>query len=155
MLDRQQLHLIHGRVPVCSYPVSTSRYGAGCEQDSRRTPTGMHHIAEKIGQGCERGEILKARVATGEIAEIIAAEEPGDEDLITSRILWLQGMEPGINQGEGVDSYQRYIYIHGSNEEGLIGQPASVGCIRMKNDDVIDLFDRVEVGTPVLIIGRP
>lgn len=150
-LDQQKLYLVQDRTFVRDYSVSTSRYGTGCEQDSYRTPTGIHRIAEKIGKDCRRGEIFRARIATGELAQIILDTRPAGVDVITSRILRLQGMEPGVNQGEGVDSYQRYIYIHGTNEEGLIGQAASTGCIRMKNDDVIDLFDRVEVGTPVLI----
>lgn len=151
-LDEQKLYLFQNSQPVHSYPVSSSRHGISCVQDSLGTPTGIHQIAEKIGQDCQPGEILKARVATGKIALITHDTIPSVGDVITSRILWLRGLEPGRNQGEGVDSWQRYIYIHGTNEEGLIGRPASHGCIRMKNADVIDLYDKVEVGTRVLIL---
>ncbi|MBN1379649.1 MAG: L,D-transpeptidase [Gammaproteobacteria bacterium] len=151
-LDQQKLYLFDSQSLVCSYPISSSRYGIGCDQDSRCTPTGIHRIAEKIGQQCQHGEILRARIAIGEIAEINKDATAGGDDVITSRIMWLQGLESGLNLGAGVDSYQRYIYIHGTNEEGLIGQPASQGCIRMKNDDVMDLFDKVEEGALVLIL---
>ena len=151
-LDQQKLYLFNNQSLVNSYPISSSRFGSGCEQDSQRTPVGVHRIAEKIGQHCQRGEILKARVATGKIAEINKNKISGMDDVITTRIMWLQGLEPGLNQGEGADSYQRYIYIHGTDEERLIGQPASQGCIRMQNDDVMDLFNKVEEGTLVLIL---
>jgi lipoprotein-anchoring transpeptidase ErfK/SrfK len=151
-LDEQKLYLLQNNQLVQSYPISSSRYGISCVQDSLGTPTGIHQIAEKIGQDCQPGEILKARVATGKIALITHDTKPAMGDVITSRILWLRGLESGLNQGEGVDSWQRYIYIHGTNEEGLIGRPASNGCIRMKNTDVIDLYDKVEVGTRVLIL---
>lgn len=151
-LDEQKLYLFQNSRLVQSYPVSSSRYGISCVQDSLGTPAGLHQIAEKIGQECQPGEILKARVATGKIALIINDTNPAVDDVITSRILWLRGLESGLNLGEGVDSWQRYIYIHGTNEEGLIGRPVSNGCIRMKNADVIDLYDKVEVGTRVLIL---
>jgi hypothetical protein len=151
-LDQQKLYLFQNKQLINTYLISSSRYGIGCAQDSQCTPSGIHQVAEKIGQNCQPGEIFTARIATGKIADIVRNKIPGKDDFITSRILWLRGLEPGINQGEGVDSYHRYIYIHGTNEEGSIGQPASVGCIRMKNDDVIDLFDRVNVGTLVSIL---
>ena len=98
-----------------------------------------------------KGAVFKGRIWTNEIAQII--EDPIDipEDVITSRILWLDGLEKGRNRGGIVDSKSRYIYIHGTAEEGLIGQPASLGCIRMLNDDVIEIFNKVRVGTQVLI----
>lgn len=151
-VGQQKLYLYRGDTLLTVYPVSTSRHGVGNKQDSLCTPLGTHYIAEKIGHGCEVGEIIKNRVATGNIAKISKKNESSGEDIITSRILWLQGEEPGINSGAGVDSYQRYIYIHGTNEEGLIGRPASIGCIRMKNEDVIDLFNEVETGTHVFIV---
>ena len=151
-LDRQILQLFKNNSFCADYPVSTSRYGVGCEQDSLRTPLGIHQIAEKIGVGCKSGEIFQHRKATGEIAEVNTTSRHGVEDVITSRILWLEGKEPGLNSGTGIDSYHRYIYIHGTNEEGLIGQPASKGCVRMKNSDVIELFDQVNVGDLVLIL---
>ena len=133
------------------YSVSTSRYGLGCEQDSNKTPTGAHIIAEKIGDDGVMNEIFKGRQATGEVAEIIHTAQQSDQDLILSRIMWLRGLEDGHNCGEGIDSYQRYIYIHGTAEEGLLGMPASHGCVRMSNKDVIELFDLISEGTFVYI----
>lgn len=134
-----------------NYTISTSRYGLGCEQDSNKTPSGAHKIAEKIGGEGEIYEIYKGRQATGEVAEVIHTAQQSDEDLILSRIMWLQGLEEGQNCGQGVDSHQRYIYIHGTAEEGLLGVPASHGCVRMSNKDVIELYDLVSEGTFVYI----
>ena len=151
-LDQQCLYTVqHGKLQQ-QYPVSTSRYGAGQKQDSYQTPLGVHSIAEKIGAQCQRDEILRARVPTGEIALINTTSEHREQDLITSRILWLRGMQPGLNQGPGVDSYQRYIYIHGTAEEGLIGQPASIGCVRMRNADIIELYTQLNAGDLVNIL---
>lgn len=150
-LTDQSLVLYREGKSATPFKISSSKYGAGCRQDSNRTPLGAHRIAEKIGSNCKTAEILKARVPTGRVADIILTKDHAEEDVITSRILWLQGLQQGINSGPGVDSYQRYIYIHGTVEEGLIGTPASIGCIRMRNADVIQLFDSVIVGTLVLI----
>lgn len=147
----QSLFLVKcGLIDLC-YPVSTSKYGLGSAQDSYKTPLGAHIIAEKIGSHCAINEILRARQPTGNYADIIQQPITSSEDLVLTRILWLQGIEKGSNAGKGVDSYQRYIYIHGTPEEGLIGTPASHGCIRMNNADVIDLFARVHVSTFVYI----
>lgn len=151
-IDEQHLYLLQEDRVLHVYPVSTSRYGIGNKKGSYQTPLGVHNIAEKIGEGCQPGEIIKARVPTGKLAEICTDVRETGQDLITSRVLWLRGLEPGVNAGGEVDSYSRYIYIHGTAEEGLIGRPASIGCIRMKNTDVIDLYDRVAVGTPVVIL---
>ena len=115
------------------------------------TPTGMHRIAEKIGADAPLGMIFKGRQPTGEIANIVTDDLAGELDLITTRILWLEGLEPGINQGEGFDSHARYIYIHGTPEEGRLGHTVSRGCIRMANRDILELFDLVEPGTLVYI----
>ncbi|GAH92165.1 unnamed protein product [marine sediment metagenome] len=131
------------------YPVSTSKYGVGNEKNSMKTPLGTHFIAEKIGDGAKIGTIFELCENTGEIAEIYTDAKDIKEDVITTRILWLKGIVPGVNEGEGVDSYNRHIYIHGSPEEGLIGTPASNGCIRMKNKDIIELFDSISEGTLV------
>jgi len=93
-----------------------------------------------------------SRVYSGKIAEILTDKTNAKKDYVTSRIMWLQGEEPGINKGRNMDSYNRYIYIHGTPEEGFIGQPASHGCIRMKNKDVIELFELVEEGTHLLVL---
>jgi lipoprotein-anchoring transpeptidase ErfK/SrfK len=132
---------------VKTYPVSTSKYGIGNKAHSNKTPLGLHHIKGKIGDGAPSGTIFKGLQNTGRIAKINA---PGG-DVITTRVMRLQGLERGINLGSGIDSYKRYIYIHGTAEENKIGIPASHGCVRMYNRDVIDLFDRVTEDTKVNI----
>lgn len=133
------------------YPISTALKGTGCEQDSFKTPLGLHKISEKIGEGELAGMIFKGREPTGELAEIVTTDRNTGTDQIASRILWLSGLQQDVNCGEGVDSHERYIYIHGTNEEGRIGQAVSHGCIRMRNDDVIALYEQVEIGTAVII----
>lgn len=150
-VSEQKLYVLAGEGCLGTYPVSTSRYGTGEQQDSYKTPRGVHCVAEKIGGDAGFAEIFQSRKRTHRIAEIESGETRTDQELITSRILWLTGLEEGVNLGGGVDSHARYIYIHGTHEEGLIGQPASVGCVRMKNRDVMDLFDRLEVSSLVII----
>ena len=152
-LDSQTLFL-KTRNKQKEYPISSSAFGIGNLQNSFKTPLGAHVISEKIGKKMPKGAVFKGRIWTNEIAQII--EDPIDipEDVITSRILWLDGLEKGRNRGGIVDSKSRYIYIHGTAEEGLIGQPASLGCIRMLNDDVIEIFNKVRVGTQVLIFSN-
>ena len=147
----QRLTLYQGTEPVRSYPCSTSRYGAGCQEGSTRTPIGFHEVVEKYGDGVPLGGVFVSRVYTGEIVPPCLEKIPSGQDSITTRILRLRGVQPGINQGGEVDSYRRYIYIHGTPEEGLIGTPASHGCIRMTNADVADLYERVPIGTQVEI----
>ena len=134
-----------------SYPISTSKYGIGNKANSNKTPIGKHIIANKIGYNAPIGTIFKARINTGKIATIYTDNTDKKEDLITSRILWLRGLENGTNSGKDIDSYNRFIYIHGTNEEGLIGNPASHGCVRMNNKDVIELFELIEEKTVVYI----
>ena len=128
---------------VREYPCSTSRFGIGTEPGSNRTPTGRFHIARKIGQGAESGTIFKSRIPVG-----VWRGEPSAEDFVLTRILWLDGLDP-----DNANTMDRYIYIHGTNQESLIGTPASQGCVRLSNADVIDLFDRVPEGTAVEITG--
>lgn len=154
-IRRQQLYLWDpqpdGDQLIRQYPVSTAANGAGEASGSYRTPRGRHRIAEKIGAGQPLGAAFTARVPTGEIwTPALDADNPG-RDWILTRILWLEGLEPGKNQGGTVDTHDRYIYIHGTHEEPRIGTPASHGCIRMKNADVAELFDLVETGTEVRI----
>ena len=104
-----------------------------------------------IGNDVPKNTIFISRINTKRQADIIHKEESSDDDYVTTRIMWLDGQEDGINKGKGVDSYNRYIYIHGTHEEGLIGQKASHGCIRMFNSDVIELFNKVNKGTKVYI----
>lgn len=134
-----------------SYPVSTSSYGPGNQNGSFKTPLGEHSIAQKIGDGCPVNEVFIGRQPQGVLDDIKSSDKVLSDDIITSRILRLQGEEPGVNQGADIDSYQRYIYIHGTPEEGKIGQPASHGCVRMRNQDVIDLYEQVDVHCRVLI----
>jgi len=144
----QRLRVIERDEVTFDVPCSTASRGIGCEKDSYKTPTGWHSIHEKIGDGAPWGQVFRWRQATSEIwkpGEIVEA------DLVLTRILTLRGEEPGHNQGGDVDSLERHIYIHGTNDEQDIGHPASYGCIRLLNDDVIRLFDRVSVRTPVLI----
>lgn len=133
------------------YPVSTSKYGTGCENGSEKTPLGLHRIKDKLGGAMPVNEVYIGRVPHGNLEECQQRGVDLPEDVIMSRILWLEGMEPGHNQGGYVDTYQRYIYIHGTNHEDSIGTPSSIGCIRMRNDDVVNLFRQVEVGSEVLI----
>lgn len=123
------------------YACSTSQFGLGTEPGSNRTPTGKFRVAEKHGEGAPEGMIFKGRKPTGEIA---TAEMEGDH--ITTRILWLEGLE-----ADNANTRERYIYIHGTNAEHLLGTAASHGCVRLSNADVTDLFDAVAEGTEVVI----
>ncbi|HEY5740773.1 MAG TPA: L,D-transpeptidase [Gammaproteobacteria bacterium] len=131
-----------------SYPVSTAANGIGNRVDSYMTPHGIHRIEQKIGGDEPRGMVFEARKPTGRVASNL---DNRDQDEITSRILWLGGLEPGINRDGDCDTRSRYIYIHGTSDERRIGQPVSAGCIRMNNADVIELFEEVEVGDLVII----
>lgn len=144
----QRMHHVRGRQLLRTYVISTSAQGVGGQQDSERTPEGLHYVRERIGHGLPPWSVLRERVCTGELADSCTA---GNEDLITSRILWLSGMEAGLNQGGNVDSYARWIYIHGTADECSLGTPSSHGCIRMRNADVIALFDEVPIGALVVI----
>ena len=151
IVDTQEMYFLKNGIINHKYSISTSLYGTGSEVNSLQTPLGRHIISEKIGTGLPLGAVLKGRKWTGAIANII--KEPIDTsfDVVTSRILWLKGLEEGLNLGPGVDSKSRFIYIHGTAEEGLIGRPSSDGCVRMYNDDVIALFDLVDTSTEVWI----
>ena len=151
-ISDQLLFLFENDTCLLSFPISSSKYGIGNQSGSNKTPLGLHVIERKIGSKVPFGGILKGRKFTGEIAEIYTDKTDSPKDIITSRILWLKGLEKGINKGDKIDSYNRYIYIHGTNEEGLIGTPSSHGCIRMKNSDVIKLFEIVSLKTPVYIL---
>lgn len=134
-----------------SYLISTSKYGIGNKNNSFKTPLGKHIISSKIGRKARSGTIFKNRRDTKKIAKI---GSDFDKDLITTRILRLRGLEPGKNKGRGIDTFRRCIYIHGTTEEHLIGRPASHGCIRMANMDIIALFKLVPRGTIVDIRKR-
>lgn len=148
-LARQQLLLWRGHALAARYAISTARNGPGERVDSECTPRGAHAISAKIGADCPLNTVFVGRRPTGEIYdEALAAAAPG-RDWILTRILWLAGREPGRNAGGDCDTLTRYIYIHGTPDSTALGQPGSRGCIRMRNADVVDLFEQVEVGTPV------
>lgn len=123
------------------YPVSTSRYGTGQQTGSLKTPLGWHRVAARYGDGQPKGMIFRDRKPTGHLCPRGDWDAPSAPDYILSRLLHLEGLEPGLNCGGDVDSFTRYIYLHGTNHEKRLGEPASQGCIRMGNDDVIALFD--------------
>jgi len=133
------------------YPVSTAKRGAGERNGSYCTPRGRHVIRARIGAGQPVNTVFVERRPTGEIyTSELAARFPG-RDWILTRILWLSGCEPGFNRLGNVDTMRRYIYIHGSPDSVEMGKPGSIGCIRMRNEDILDLFERVKVGTKVEI----
>ena len=143
----QKLGLLQAGLLVFEATVSTARNGLGCEDGSYRTPTGWHRIQARIGAGAALGAVFRSRVDTGDIWR----GEARDEDLILTRVLTLDGLEEGWNHGPGRDSLERFIYLHGTNQEGLLGTPVSHGCVRIANAGVVELFDRLAVGDPVLI----
>ena len=151
-VGEQKLYLLNeAGMAEQEYPVSTSKYGVGNENGSEKTPLGLHRIKDKIGGSMPINMVLVGREPKGLLEDCIEQGVELPDDVITSRIMWLEGMEPGRNQGGYVDTYNRYIYIHGTSEEDRIGTPASIGCIRMRNKDVIELYRMVEIGTEVLI----
>jgi lipoprotein-anchoring transpeptidase ErfK/SrfK len=152
-ITQQKLYLFEKERVLKVYPVSSSRFGIGNKSGSNKTPLGLHRISNMIGRNAPIGAIFVKRRNTSEVVRIRkkAANQP--QDLITTRILRLEGLARGINKGVGIDSFQRCIYIHGTPEEGLIGRPVSHGCIRMNNRDIIDLFNLVKRGTLVKIVS--
>lgn len=146
-VERQTATLLEGGTAVASWPVSTARNGIGGEENSFKTPPGWHRIHARIGADACAGAVFRSREPTGETWR----GEICDDDLILTRILTLDGLEDGINRGPGRDSLERYIYLHGTNQEELVGRPVSHGCVRLANADICALFDRVEEGDLVLI----
>ena len=152
-LSEQTLKLLDaaGRV-VRSYSVSTSKNGPGEMKDSYCTPRGRHIIRAKIGAGAAENTIFVGRRASGEIYTPALGDRNPGRDWILTRILWLSGCELGFNRLSKVDTMQRYIYIHGSPDSAQMGRPGSIGCVRMHNRDIVELFDQVAPGTPVDIL---
>lgn len=151
----QSLLLVRAGRVERRYVVSTSAVGLGHRDGSHRTPWGFHAVAERFGADQPLGAVFRARQPTG---RVLAREEwqgSGGEDLITSRILRLRGLEPGVNSGEGIDSYARCIYLHGTNHEDRLGRAASGGCVRLGNEAVADLFDRTADAAFWCWIGEP
>ena len=149
----QRLELLESGVAVASYPVSTARNGPGERRDSGCTPRGWHRVRIKIGAGLPLNTVFVGRRPTGEIyGSELAASHP-ERDWILTRILWLTGLEAGFNRGGDRDTLRRFIYIHGCPDEAPMGIPLSHGCIRMRNQDLLELFDRVETGDWVFVAG--
>ncbi|MGC6490681.1 MAG: L,D-transpeptidase family protein [Flavobacteriales bacterium] len=153
-VKNQMLYHIKKNKVVNQYPVSTAKKGVGNLIGSEKTPLGLHSIKEKYGSNTPENGRMIGRVYYGQIATIYMDTTSSKTDDITSRILWLEGLENGLNKGGNIDSYMRYIYIHGTSEEGKIGTPVSHGCIRMLNKDVIELFSNVKLNTKVLILDK-
>ena len=151
-IKEQKLYHIKGHKIIKSYIISSSVYGTGSKSGSNKTPLGLHKVKQKYGDKTPINGRMIARVYTGEITTIYTDTTKSKTDDVTSRILWLEGLEDGKNKGKGIDSFTRYIYIHGTSEEGRLGSPASHGCIRMKNKEVIDLYNKVAIGILVLIL---
>lgn len=147
-IKRQELLLIDQHQVVKRYRCSTAAAGAGNKADSGMTPLGWHKIGAKIGGELEMGAVLKDREWTG---QVWTTGQQMNTDLILSRILWLEGLENGKNRGGDVDSWSRYIYIHGTNQIDDLGQPASAGCVRLSPVEVVDLYEHVSQGCCVLI----
>jgi lipoprotein-anchoring transpeptidase ErfK/SrfK len=135
------------------YSVSTSRHGAGEQEGSFRTPRGEHIVRAKIGTGQPLNTVFRGRRPTGEVWTPELGERFPGRDWILTRILWLSGREPGKNRLGSVDTMRRYIYIHGSPDSVPMGKPGSIGCVRMRNADIVELFERVRAGTAVGIRG--
>lgn len=153
----QALWLVREGVPRQGWWVSTALHGLDNRDGSGGTPPGVHRIAGKIGAGAAPGTVFVSREPTGEVWTPASAadgdpDDPDDRDLILTRILLLDGCEEGLNRGDGIDSRARYIYVHGTNHETQLGRPASHGCVRMAGEDIIELFDQVEEGAPLVII---
>ena len=152
-INHQTLNLLDdfGSVKL-RYPVSTAANGTGCEKDSGCTPLGAHIIRSKIGEGAQANSVFVGRRPTGEICTPELMAQYPNRDWILTRILWLSGTEIGKNRLGNVDTMQRYIYIHGTPDSTDMTKVGSHGCIRMRNPDMIELFDLVEAVTPVLIL---
>lgn len=151
-ISQQRLTLLDASGAVkASYTISSAANGIGCEKNSGCTPIGAHVIRAKIGGQQPINSVFVGRRPTGEICTPALMAEFPDRDWILTRILWLSGREVGKNRLGNVDTMQRYIYIHGTPDSVALGTPDSHGCIRMRNADIVELFDLVEAGTPVLI----
>jgi len=150
-IDEQRLCLFEGEKALMEIPVSTAGNGPGERMGSECTPRGRHIIRAKIGEGAPMGSVFVGRRPTGELFHPRLRDQHPDRDWILTRILWLSGVERGRNRLGMVDTMRRYIYIHGCPDDVVLGTPGSHGCVRVGNADVVELFERVPAGTPVLI----
>ena len=151
-LDQQTLELLRDGEAVRRYLISSALNGAGEHCGSECTPRGEHSVRLKIGAGCPVNSVFAGRRPTGEIYSPELAASESDRDWILSRILWLRGQQPGYNRGGQCDTLRRYIYIHGTPDSEVMGIPRSHGCIRMKNNELIELFNLVYNNIPVTIL---
>ena len=149
-ISTSTLQFYRGGQLVKSYVISTSKRPPCNVKDSLGTPRGLHEIAERIGGGQPPGMVFKSRVPTGR-AYFEFPNDGTDQDFITGRILRLRGLEPGVNRGGNVDTYERYVYVHGTNHEDRIGQPLSAGCVLMRNLEIVELYEEVRAGDLVWI----
>ncbi len=150
-ISTQTLQFFRQGVLVRSFAISTSLRPPSNLKGSLGTPRGLHEIAERVGAGQPPGMVFKARIPTGQhFSELPPSADTGN--LITSRILWLRGLESGVNRGGAVDTYDRYVYIHGTNHEDRIGQPQSGGCVLMRNLEIVELYEAVRAGDLVMIV---
>lgn len=154
-LAQQRLELLENGRLVRQYAVSTAANGAGEVNGSGCTPRGWHEIRVKIGAGCAPGTVFVGRRPTGEIYSETLADRYPERDWILTRILWLRGLEAGRNRCGTVDTLRRFIYLHGCPDNAPMGVPVSHGCVRMRNADIVDLFERVVPGTRVWIQEQP
>tara|TARA_B100001113_G_scaffold95201_1_gene76286 strand:+ start:5053 stop:5586 length:534 start_codon:yes stop_codon:yes gene_type:complete len=150
-ISEQRLYLVNDGSVIRSYPISSSAYGEGQIENSFKTPLGRHEVQTKIGTNVPKYQFFVSREHIPQKAEIIHKAIDSPNDFITTRIMWLTGLTEGFNRGSNVDSFNRFIYIHGTHEEGLIGKKASHGCIRMLNQDVLELFRIIPTKTAVNI----
>lgn len=141
--SEQVLAIVEAGKPAERHLVSTATAGTGNREGSNQTPLGWHRIEERIGDGEPKGRVFRSRIPQPEILSEDELTAPESGDYVLTRILWLRGLQPNYNAGPGIDSHERCIYLHGTNQEQLLGIPASHGCIRMSNDDIIALFDRI------------
>ena len=153
-IKRQQLYYFQNGELLSVFSVSTAKKGAGNDFSSNQTPTGLHSIKQKIGDNAPIGTLFKNKKNTGTIVKIHQEEYLESKDEITSRILVLTGKENGINKGSNKDTFSRGIYIHGTSDESSIGYAKSHGCVRMKNNDIIKIFDFISEGTLVVLIDN-
>jgi len=148
-VDRQKLYVLYNNEIIKEFDVSTSKYGTGTKRNSNKTPLGLHLIASKVGDGQPINTIYKSRINTKRLAIPNQARFVND-DLITTRIMWLEGGEEKNSLGAN-SSFKRYIYIHGTPDEMGLGYTASHGCVRMRNTDILGLYEYVDLGTPVIL----
>ena len=150
-IPEQRLMVLEGGEPVASYPVSTARNGPGERCGSGCTPRGWHRIRIKIGAGLPLNTVFVGRRPTGELYDAALAARYPERDWILTRILWLTGLEAGFNRGGDRDTLRRYIYVHGCPDPAPMGIPLSHGCIRMRNEDLLELFEQTAAGDRVFI----